>query len=194
VTKYRINFSVLGVFCVALVSTSVFAEAQHCAFDDLRFKLEVVSCASKDSLSILKLAPSGQPSYEANLENLPTYIVSGSDLGLVLKAVGNGAQSRYNNLIELPYPEAILHYNDASAAAKLKLSETGWKLLDMKDFVYEGQGGEEGAGVVCSTLEKQMDSKYVVVSQCNAFYEADISDFKVLLGLIEEKWDRFIYD
>lgn len=183
--KYKINFSVLGVFCVALFSISAFAEERNCAFDDLRFKLEIVSCVPKDSLNILKLAPSGQPSYETNLENLPTYIVSGSDLGLVLNAVGDGVQSRYNNLIELPYPEAILHYNDASAAAKLKLAETGWRLLDMKDVVYEGQGGEEGAGVVCSTLEKQIDSKYVVVSQCNAFYEADISDFKVLLGLIE---------
>ncbi|PMV85909.1 hypothetical protein C1X35_15700 [Pseudomonas sp. FW306-1C-G01A] len=108
-------------------------------------------------------------------------------MGLVLKAVGDGTQSRYNNFIELPYPEAILHYDDASAAAKLKFAETGWKLLDMKDVVYEGQGGEEGAGVVCTTLEKQVDSNYVVVSQCNAFYEADISDLKILLGSIERR-------
>lgn len=186
-TKYKINFSVLGLFYVVLFSISACAEERHCEFDGLRFKLKLVSCTPKDGLNILKLAPSDQASSETNLENLPTYIVSGGDLGLVLEVVGDGTQSRYNNLIELPYPEAILHYDDASAAAKLKLSETGWKLLDMKDVVYEGQGGEEGAGVVCTTLEKHIDSNYVVVSQCNAFYETDIYDLKVLLGSIEKR-------
>ena len=182
-TRYKRNFIFLKAAFVVLISTSIFAGEKSCEFSDLKFKMEVVGCSDEGGVNVLKLAPSGQVSYETNLENIPTFIVSGDDLEKVLGILG-GDESRYNKLIGLPYPEAILHYDDASIAAKNKLSGIGWNLLNMKDIVYEGQGGEEGAGVVCSTLERKIDLKYVAVSQCNSFYDSDVSDLKTVLDLL----------
>ncbi|MEE9678273.1 hypothetical protein V4842_08170 [Pseudomonas moraviensis] len=182
--KYKRNSVLLKVVCAVLISTPAFADEKKCQFHDLGYKMDVVGCSYDGSVSVLKLAPIGQTSYETNLENIPTFIVSGDDLSQVLDVVGGSDEAKYNKLISLPYPEAILNYEDASSAAKGKLLDTGWKLLDMKDVVYEGQGGEEGAGVVCTTLEKKIDTKYVAVSQCNSFYNADITGLKKVLDLL----------
>ncbi len=182
-TRYKRNFIFLKAAFVVLISTSIFAEEKNCQFYDLKYRMQVVGCSNEDGVSVIKLVPSGQASYETNLENIPTFIVSGGDLDKVLEAVGS-EESRYNKLINLPYPEAILHYDDASIAAKSKLAGVGWKLLNMKDVVYEGHGGEEGAGLVCSTLERKIDLKYVAVSQCNSFYDSDVSDLKMVLDLL----------
>lgn len=56
----------------------------------------------------------------------------------------------------------------------------------MKDIVYGRQDGEEGPGVVCSTLFRKVDGSSVYASQCSAFYGADISNFKKLLWANDE--------
>lgn len=184
--KYKSILSVFGITCATSLVASVFAGESQCQLDLSQSKLEVSSCVQDGGIDILKLMPRGQPSYETNLENLPTFIVSGNDLDAVLKSVGSGEES-YNNFIKLPNPEQILNAVDASSAARSKMAQENWKLVSMKDVVYEGPGGSEGPGVVCSTVERKIKEGYVVVSQCNGFYENDISEFKRLLGLIDER-------
>ncbi|WP_248802171.1 hypothetical protein [Pseudomonas sp. MWU13-2100] len=181
--KFKRIISTLGLVCATSIPAIGLAEGQQCQFDLSQSKLETSSCVRNGSISILKLVPRNQPSYETNLENLPTFVVFGDDLDAVLKTVGDGEKS-YNNLIKLPNTEQISNSADASVAAKSKMVQDSWRLVNMKDIVYEGPGGSEGPGVVCSTLERKVKEGYVVVSQCNSFYENDISDFKRLLGLI----------
>lgn len=183
---YKSILSVFGFACATSLVASVFAGESQCQLNLSQSKLEVSSCVQDGGIDILKLTPRGQSSYETNLENLPTFIVSGNDLDAVLKSVGSGEES-YNNFIKLPNPEQILNAVDASSAARSKMAQENWKLVSMKDVVYEGPGGSEGPGVVCSTVERKIKEGYVVVSQCNGFYEDDISEFKRLLGLIDER-------
>lgn len=183
--KYKFAFSVLSFICSVSFSVLVPAEERQCTFDMSQSKLKVADCSREGNVNILKLAPRDQPSYETDLEGLPTFIVAGKDLDAILKVVGNGASLPYNNLIKLPYPNAILSYSDAPTVAKLKMTQDNWKLISMKDVAYEGQGGNEGAGVVCSTLEREINEGYVVVSQCNSFFEGDIFALKGLLSSID---------
>lgn len=53
----------------------------------------------------------------------------------------------------------------------------------MKNIVYGGSEGGEGPGLVLVTLEKEVRG-VVVVSQCNSFYDSNISSLKELLEAI----------
>lgn len=182
--RYKFTFLVLNFICSVFFSMTVFSGEQQCLVNMPQTKLEVDSCLREGGVNILRLSPRDQPSYDTNLENLPTFIVVGKDLEAILRRIKGGTPPPYNNLIELPYPEAIMHFSDASAAAKLKVMKKDWKLLDMKDIVYGRQGGGEGAGLVCITLERETSKGFVVVSQCNGFYEDDILKLKEILGSI----------
>lgn len=96
------------------------------------------------------------------------------------------ATSPYNRLIELPYPEKVIDFSNVPKSAELKIAQKGWRLLDMKSVVYGDSEEEEGAGLVCITLEKEIRGEVVVVSQCNSFYESDISRLKEILESIDD--------
>ncbi|MFJ2466234.1 hypothetical protein [Pseudomonas sp. NPDC087615] len=173
-------------FCAGLLSPTVFAQESTCEFHDIQSTLEVVSCLNEGAVEVLKLAPRNHPTYESDIDRLPTFIVRGNDLDEVKKTVGMSAlSSPYNLLVKLPDAEGIMYFDQLPESATKKLAMPGWILIDARDVVYGRQGGGEGFGLVCSTHEKANGSEYVVVTQCNGFYEEDIARLKNLLGVIE---------
>jgi len=181
---------ILTLNWLVLFSSVTVAEDNDCQFDLADRALKVASCSVGDGVDIIKLTPVDQASDEANLSNLPTFIIRGKESKAVLKAMLISSLSPYDGFIKLPSPSAILHFDDASKAVKLKLLQLGWELVDAKDIVYKGADGSEGAGVVCSTLTKKIGLEFVAVAQCNGFYEADISNLKRLLGFVEGQSNR----
>ena len=173
-------------FCTTLLSPTLFAQESTCEFHDVQPMLELVSCVSKGAIEVLKLSPLHQSTYEGDLDGLPTFIVRGKDLAEVTKTVGmSSLSSPYNLLVKLPNAEAIMHFDGLPESASTKLAMSGWVLTDARDVVYGRQDGGEGPGIVCSTHEKATGYEYVVVMQCNAFYEEDIARLKELLVLID---------
>ncbi|WP_458378818.1 hypothetical protein [Pseudomonas chlororaphis] len=145
-TKYKQLFVTLAFAFLAFCSGAVLAEDQLCQFDTPNKKLEIAGCQSEGGVVVLKLIPSALSPYATDLEKLPTFIVSGKGREDVMKKVGLSvdATSPYSRLIVLPYPEAIVEFSDAPKSARLKVTQKGWKLLDMKSVVYSGAGGGEG--------------------------------------------------
>ncbi len=179
-------FTWVFAFCTALLSPTVFAQESTCEFHDVQSTLEVVSCLNEGAVEVLKLSPRNHPAYESDIDRLSTFIVRGNDLNEVKKMVGVSAlSSPYNLLVKLPNAEGIMHFDQLPESATKKLAMPGWVLMDARDVVYERQGGGEGFGLVCSTHEKATGSEYVVVTQCNGFYEEDIARLKDLLGVID---------
>ncbi|AZC32442.1 hypothetical protein C4K38_4491 [Pseudomonas chlororaphis subsp. piscium] len=187
-TKYKRLSVALGLVFLVLSSRSLLAADQQCQLKAPNKKLEIASCQNESGVVILKLIPSGLSPYATDLEKLPTFIVSGESREDVMKEVGMRADitSAYSRLIVLPYPEAIIEFSNASKAARLKVAQKGWRLLDMKNVVYSGSGGGEGVGLICSTLEKETRKGVVVVSQCNDFYESDVLSLKEILESVDE--------
>ncbi|WP_426206519.1 hypothetical protein [Pseudomonas sp. TWP3-1] len=137
-------------------------------------------------MEVLKLSPRNHPTYESDLERLSTFIVRGNDLNEVKKTLGMSAlSSPYNLLVKLPNAEEIMYFDQLPESATNKLAMPGWVLMDARDVVYERQGGGEGFELVCSTHGKATGSEYVVVTQCNGFYEEDIARLKNLFGVID---------
>jgi hypothetical protein len=64
------------------------------------------------------------------------------------------------------------------------MKQQGWTLLDMKNIIYPGPEDVEGFSLTCNTLQAETAQGFVVVSQCNTFYEEGVSDLKKLLARI----------
>lgn len=172
------------VLSLFLGGADAFAEDQPCPFEVLQTELKVASCVQEGGVNILKLVPRNQPDYANNFDNLPTVIVTGKNLQDILAVVGIDNTRRYNKLIELPDAESIMEFSDAAATAKASMKQQGWKLLDMKNVIYPGPGGVEGFGLICNTLQAETTKGFVVVSQCNTFYEGERSNLKKILSRI----------
>lgn len=180
--KYKFISLLLNVICSAFFLSTVFAGESECSFNISSTKLEVAICSKENGIKILKLTPGGLSPYATSFDKLPTFIVAGESSEEVLKRVGlDTAASPYNSLIELPDPEGIVNISDAPISAKVKVTEKGWKVLDMKVVEYSGPQGDEGVVFVCSTLRKEIKEGFVFVVQCNNFYENDISELKAIL-------------
>jgi hypothetical protein len=181
-------FTWVFAFCAGFLSPPVSAQDSTCAFHDIQSTLEVVSCLNEGAVEVLKLAPRNHPVYESDIDRLPTFIVRGDDLNEVKKTVGMSIlSSPYNLLVKLPDAEGIMYFDQLPESATKKLAMPGWVLIDARDVVYERQGGGEGFELVCSTHGKAIGSEYVVVTQCNDFYEEDIARLKDLLGMIDAR-------
>lgn len=181
-------FTWVFAFCAGFLSPTVSAQESTCAFHDIQSTLEVVSCLNEGAVEVLKLAPRNHPVYESDIDRLPTFIVRGDDLNEVKKTVGMSIlSSPYNLLVKLPDAEGIMYFDQLPESATKKLAMPGWVLIDARDVVYERQGGGEGFELVCSTHGKAIGSEYVVVTQCNDFYEEDIARLKDLLGMIDAR-------
>ncbi|EJM20897.1 hypothetical protein PMI21_00828 [Pseudomonas sp. GM18] len=169
------------VLSLFLGGTDAFAEDQPCPFEVPQTELKVASCVQEGGVNILKLVPRNQPDYANNFDNLPTVIVTGKNLQDILAVVGIDNTRRYNKLIELPDAESIMEFSDAAVTAKASMKQQDWKLLDMKNVIYPGPGGVEGFGLICNTLQAETKKGFVVVSQCNTFYERERSSLKKIL-------------
>jgi hypothetical protein len=172
------------VLSLFLGGADAFAEDQPCPFDVPQTELKVASCIQERGVNILKLVSRNQPDYANNFDNLPTVIVTGKNLQDILAVVGIDNAQRYNKMIQLPDAESIMEFSDATATAKASMEQQGWKLLDMKNVIYPGPGGVEGFGLICNTLQAETTKGFVVVSQCNTFYERERSSLKKLLSRI----------
>ncbi|MFS2161448.1 hypothetical protein ACCD10_29485 [Pseudomonas sp. Pseusp122] len=157
-----------------------------CALDVSRSKLEVSSCTQTRGVTIWKLIPRDQPppSYEQDLGFLPTFILAGDDLDVILKLMNDG-DSPYNNFIRLPGPEEILSTTIIPGSAKATMEKINWRLTNTTISTYKGAGDNEGPFVVCGTYDRKGTSDYVVVSQCNSYDKKDRSELKDLLDLLE---------
>lgn len=182
----RCNFllRLLALIYAAFCSLLACSSEQQCLANMPKTKLEVFGCFQEGNITILKLAPKDQPAYDTNLESLPTFIVVGKELDEVLRVLGKGVHLPYNDLIKLPYPNSIVRVAEASKDARLKLLREGWRLVDMKDFIYGKADGTEGAGLVCSTSISNSGGVFVAVSQCSSFYESDISELQGIMGSV----------
>lgn len=170
------------VLSLFLGGADAFAEDQPCPFDVPQTELKVASCIQERGVNILKLVSRNQPDYANNFDNLPTVIVSGKNLQDILAVVGIDNAQRYNKMIQLPDAESIIEFSDATATAKASMTQRGWKLLDMKNVIYPGPGGVEGFGLICNTLQAETTKGFVVVSQCNTFYESERASLKNFLS------------
>ncbi|AZE32916.1 hypothetical protein C4K05_6265 [Pseudomonas chlororaphis subsp. aureofaciens] len=179
---------VLAFLFFVLFVRSAIAEGQQCQINIQIISLESASCQKESGVNIVKLVSTHISPYATDLEKLPTFIMSGGDREDLIRRVGISieATSPYNRLIELPYPEKVIDFSNVPKSAELKIAQKGWRLLDMKSVVYGGSEEEEGAGLVCITLEKEIRGEVVVVSQCNSFYESDISRLKEILESIDD--------
>lgn len=182
--RHKFSLRLLALFCSAFCSLQAFSNEQQCLPNMPKTKLEVFGCFQEGDVTILKLAPRDQPTYDTNLENLPTFIIMGKAFNEVLRVLDKGTHQPYNNLIKLPYPSAIIRVTEASKAVRLKLVKEGWKLLDIKNFTYGKSDGTEGADVVCSTFIKNSSDVFTAVSQCSFLYEDDILKLKDILGSV----------
>ncbi|WP_346100148.1 hypothetical protein [Pseudomonas veronii] len=115
--------------CILLVSSATLSADKRCNINLSISGLKIENCLERDGVSVLELTPIGQPSYETNLDKIPTFVVFWKDIGRVSKVVGDGG-SHYNNLIDLPYTEKIVSYFDAAKSARSKMM--GGRLGDCK--------------------------------------------------------------
>ncbi len=195
--RYGFKAALMGavVLSLFLEGADAFAEDQPCPFDVPQTELKVASCVQEGGINILKLVPLNQPDYAKNFDNLPTVIVTGKNLQDIFAVVGIDNTKRYNKLIDLPDAESIMEFSDAAATAKASMKQQGWKLLDMKNVIYPGPGGVEGFGLICNTLQAETTKGFVVVSQCNTFYENERSSLKKILSRItrsKKETDLFV--
>ncbi|MFJ2685479.1 hypothetical protein ACIOYV_17290 [Pseudomonas sp. NPDC087342] len=172
------------VLSLFLGGANAFAEGQPCPFDVPQTDLKVASCVQEGDVSILKLVPRNEPESTNDFDNLPTFIVSGKNLQDILAVVGIDSARRYNKLIEVPHAEGLKEFSDAAPTAKALMKQQGWTLLDMKNVIYPGPDDVEGFSLTCNTLQAETVQGFVVVSQCNTFYEEGVSDLKKLLARI----------
>ncbi|MFS2161447.1 hypothetical protein ACCD10_29480 [Pseudomonas sp. Pseusp122] len=169
-----------------LFSFSAFTQGDGnvCGLDISQSRFDISGCTQTDGVTLRKLISSGQPVYEGNLARLPVFILVGDNLDVILKLI-NGGDSPYSKFMQLPSPYKILSAIDASSAVKTMLDTENWRLTNVIDFTYEGAGDNQGPYMICSTLDKKVDSGYVVVSQCNDIQEENIATLKDLLDLVE---------
>ncbi|KPN88338.1 hypothetical protein [Pseudomonas nunensis] len=172
------------VLSLFLGGANAFAEDQPCPFDVPQTDLKVASCVQEGNVNILKLVPRNEPGSTNDFDNLPTYVVSGKNLQDILAVVGIDSARRYNKLIEVPHAEELKEFSDAAPTAKALMKQRGWTLLDMKNVIYPGPDDVEGFSLTCNTLQAETAQGFVVVSQCNTFYEEGVSDLKKLLARI----------
>jgi hypothetical protein len=172
------------VLSLFLGGANAFAEGQPCPFDVPQTDLKVASCVQEGDVNILKLVPRNEPKSTNVFDNLPTFIVSGKNLQDILAVVGIDSARRYNKLIEVPHAEGLKEFSDAASTAKALMKQQGWTLLDMKNVIYPGPEDVEGFSLTCNTLQTETAQGFVVVSQCNTFYEEDVSSLKKLLAQI----------
>jgi len=168
------------------LSANAQTDNKGCALDVSQSKLEVSSCTQTQGVTIWKLIPRDQPIYDLDLEGLPIFILAGDDLDVILRLM-DGGDLPYNNFIRLPGSEEILSTTVIPITAKEKMEKINWRLTETVMSIYKGAGDNEGPGVVCGTYDRQSISGYVVVSQCNSYYEKDRAAMKDLLGLIEKQ-------
>lgn len=185
--RYPFGALLVSAICLIGFPVTLLADEQRCSINVSNTAWVVADCHKEGSVEILKLVPAKVPLYVSQFENYPVFVVSGNDLDEVLRKVGLGSANPYNNLFELPNPEAIVRYSDAARTAKAKMTQKGWKLLDMKDIQYVAgrESDGEGYSLVCSTFERVVGQRVVVVSQCNDFYEEDVFRLKHVLRSLE---------
>ncbi|WP_347901880.1 hypothetical protein [Pseudomonas purpurea] len=186
-TRHPFGALVVSVIGLMGFPVTLLADEQSCSIHVPNTAWVVADCHKEGSVEVLKLLPANVPLYGSEFDKLPTVIVAGSNPDEVLRKVGLGAANPYNNLIELPGYGAITRYSDAAGTAKAKVMQEGWKLLDMKDIQYVAgrESDGEGYSLVCSTFERVIGQRVVVVSQCNDFYEEDVSRLKNILRSLE---------
>ncbi|MBK5549048.1 hypothetical protein JFU49_01925 [Pseudomonas sp. TH03] len=184
VNKNRAVLMAAFLFSLFLAMPQANAADQPCPFDIPPTALKVASCMQQGDVNILKLVPRNEPESTNEIENLPTFIVSGKNLPDVLAVVGINDAQRYNRLIALPHGDALMEFSDAAPTAKAAMKQPGWTLLEMKNAIYPGPGGAEGFGLICNTLQAQTAQDFVVVSQCNTFSKEDQSSLKKILSAI----------
>ncbi|MFS2161446.1 hypothetical protein ACCD10_29475 [Pseudomonas sp. Pseusp122] len=173
--------------CILALLFSYSAVAQDngkgCALDVSQSKFETSGCTRTDGVTIWKLIPRDQKRYAGNLDGLPTFILVGDDLGVILKLMGSG-ETPYNNFIKLPTPDAILSTTAIPVEAKEVMEKINWRLTNTVLSIYEGAGENEGPGVVCGTYDRKGSSGYFVVLQCIDFQEKNRDALKDLLDLV----------
>lgn len=184
VNKYRAALKAAFLLSLFLGSAHAFAEDPPCPFEVPQTELKVASCVQERGVNILKLVPRNNPESTNVFDNLPTFVVSGKNLPDILAVVGIDGARRYNKLIEVPRAEELREFSDAAPTAKALMQQQGWTLLDMKNVIYPGPDDVEGFSLVCNTLQAETAQGFVVVSQCNTFYEEGVSSLKELLARI----------
>src|SRR5471032_819193 len=140
VNKNRAALMAAFLFSLFLAMPQANAADQSCPFDIPPTALKVASCMQQGNVNILKLVPRNQPESTNEIENLPTFIVSGKNLPDVLAVVGINDAQRYNRLIALPHGDALMEFSDAAPTAKAAMKQPGWTLLEMKNAIYPGWG------------------------------------------------------
>ena len=183
--KFKLSCVILSLMCSALFFGGVTAEEQKCEFNDLPADFEIAECYKDNGVDVVKLVSSSLSSTATAFDSLPTVFARGRDRGNVLSKLAVGSHPPYNGLIKLPDPESIIEISDAPASARSKMAQNGWSLLDMKVVVYKGPQDNDGYILVCSTLERDRSEEVIFVSQCNNFYEDDISKLKKVLLSID---------
>lgn len=184
VNKNRAALITAFALSLCMAIPQAFAADQPCPFDVPQTDLKVASCEQEGDVNILKLAPRNEPESTNDFDNLPTFIVSGKNLQDILAVVGIDNTRRYNKLIEVPHAEELKEFSDAAPTAKALMKQQGWTLLDMKNVIYPGPEDVEGFSLTCNTLQAETAQGFVVVSQCNTFYEEGVSDLKKLMARI----------
>lgn len=180
--RFKNTLHILGL----LFSFSATAQdnGKGCALDVSQSKFETSGCTRNDGVTIWKLTPRDLPLYAGNLDSLPTFILAGDDLDVILKLMKSN-DLPYNNFIKLPIPERILSANAAPITARVVMEKRNWKLMDLIIFLYEGNNDNEGPAMTCGTYERKRISGYVVVSQCYDLFGNEKLEFKELLDLVE---------
>ncbi|KAA0988650.1 hypothetical protein FQ192_16060 [Pseudomonas sp. ANT_J12] len=184
VNKNRAALKAAFLLSLFLGSAHAFAEDPPCPFEVPQTDLKVASCAEEGGVNILKLVPRNNPESTNVFDNLPTFIVSGKNLEDILAVVGIDSARRYNKLIEVPRAEELREFSDAAPTAKALMQQPGWTLLDMRNVIYPGPEDVEGFSLTCNTLQAETAQGFVVVSQCNTFYEEGVLSLKKLLARI----------
>jgi len=181
--RYKNIIPALGL--LLSLSATAQADGKDCALDISQSKLEVSSCSQTRGVTIWKLIPHvpPRPSYEQDFDYLPTFILTGDNLDVILKLM-EGGELPYNNFIRLPAPDAILSTTVIPIAAKEVMEKVNWRLTNTVLSIYEGAGENEGPGVVCGTYDRKGSSGYVVVLQCIDFQENNRNALKNLLDIV----------
>lgn len=184
VNKNRTALMATFLFSLFLAIPQAFAADLPCPFDGPQTDLKVASCVQEGDVNILKLVPRNEPESTNDFDSLPTFIVSGKNLQDILAVVGMDSARRYNKLIEVSHAQELKEFSDAAPTAKALMKQQGWTLLDMKNVIYPGPDDVEGFSLTCNTLQAETAQGFVVVSQCNTFYEEGVSSLKKLLARI----------